>query len=153
MPALAEAEADEISREQSKPHPERHRPHEGQPVGLDEGLMELVAPVRDGAHRRIDRLRDHPVDRVGEPGDRRSEADHTQPCETDRAVGHEHGALHDHQRAQAEPEQRPREARVLAHGLAVEPKADRIRATCHRRYAACQAARDRSEHKRPVARA
>ena len=67
---LADAEGDEVGREQRHRHPERQPPHQRQAVGLHERLEQQVGAVLDRADGRVERLGHDLVDLVGVLGDR-----------------------------------------------------------------------------------
>ncbi len=74
-PPLADPEADEVGAEEGDPDPERHRPHQRQPVGLDQRFVEQRDVVLDRADRRIQGAGDEVVDALGEARDVVGEGD------------------------------------------------------------------------------
>ena len=150
-PVRADAEVNEVAREQRDAHAERDPPQQRDPVGLDEALEQQVAPVAHGAHGGIHRRRQDLVDLVRVVGDLARERDVADAREAQDARAGQQVHLHVEEARQLPEEERPREAVVLAQRPAVVAQAQRVRRLRHADERRRPRAGDRPDHERPVA--
>jgi hypothetical protein len=142
----------QVGREQREPEPERHSPHQREPVRLDERLEQQVRAVAHRADRRVERLRDNVVHALGEAADRRRQPDRADAGHADRLLAEDDRDLHHQGAAARGHDQRPGEGEVLAEHPPVEAEPDRIRAGRQGGGAAHEVPEGAADHEAPVTR-